>query len=372
MVSFEVVIMQKSLALKTTLGVAAICAAGLLIALSTMRAQSPQSAAPAAAPAASPQAASSPVVAQVDGEPITAAQLDKALGPSLDKLEQQIYDMRRQQLDELIAQRLVTKEAAKRGMTVDALMAAEVTAKITPVADADVEKFYEANRARLPQQPDIKQQIRRYLENQREGERRDAYVSELRERSKVAVSLAPPPVTRVTVDIQGAPSKGPESAPVTIVEFSDFHCPFCRRVQPTLDQLLAKYPGKIRLVYKDLPLDSLHPQARVAAEAAQCAHEQGKFWPYHDKLYERGTDTSAATLTAVATEAGLDVTAFGQCLASGRQKAAVQRSLDEGEGFGATGTPTFFINGRMMSGALPLETFTRVIDEELAGTVQTR
>ena len=364
--------MQKSLALKTTLGVAAICAAGLLIALATMRAQSPSTAAQTTAPATAGAPATSAVVAQVDGEAITAEQLDKALGPSLDKLEQQIYEMRRQQLDELIAQKLVTKEAARRGMSVDALMDAEVTAKITPVADAEVDKFYEANRARLPQQPDIKQQIRRYLENQRGGERRDAYVDELRARAKVAVALTPPPVTRVTVNIEGAPSKGPENAPVTIVEFSDFHCPFCRRVQPTLEQLLAKYPGKIRLVYKDLPLDSLHPQARVAAEAAQCAHEQGKFWAYHDRLYERGTDTAAATLTAVATEAGLDVAAFGQCLESGRQKATVQRSLDEGESFGATGTPTFFINGRMMSGALPLETFTRVIDEELSGTVQTR
>jgi protein-disulfide isomerase len=143
-------------------------------------------------------------------------------------------------------------------------------------------------------------------------------------------------------------------------------------VQPTLEQVLAKYPDKIRLVYKDLPLDSLHPQARAAAEAAQCAHEQGKFWPYHDKLYERGPDASVATLTAVATDAGLDVAAFSQCLTSGRHKATVQRSADEAEGFGATGTPTFFINGRMMSGALPLETFTRVIDEELSGTAQTR
>ena len=359
--------MQKSLALKATLGVALVSVVGLLVALATMRAQSPPA---APAPAGAPPTPG--VVAQVDGEPITAAQLDKALGPSLDKLEQQIYEMRRQQLDELIAQKLVTKEAARRGVTVEALMAAEVTAKIAPVADADVDKFFEANRARLPQQPDIKEQIRRYLQNQREGERRNAYVSELREGAKVAISLAPPPVTRVTVDVAGAPSRGPEKAPVTIVEFSDFHCPFCRRVQPTLEQVLAKYPDKIRLVYKDLPLDSLHPQARAAAEAAQCAHEQGKFWPYHDRLYERGSDASVATLTAVATDAGLDVAAFSQCLASGRQKAAVQRSADEAEGFGATGTPTFFINGRMMSGALPLETFTRVIDEELSGAVQTR
>jgi protein-disulfide isomerase len=359
--------MQKSLALKTTLGVAIVCVAAVLIALGTMRAQSPAGAPPQAAVPA-PRA----VVAEVDGESITAAQLDKALGTSLDKLEQQIYEMRRQQLDELIAQKLVTKEAARRGMTIEGLLAAEVTAKITPVTDADVDQFFDANRARLPQQPDIKQQIRRYLETQRQGDRRDAYVRGLRDGAKVTVSLAPPPVTRVTVDIAGAPSRGPENAPVTIVEFSDFHCPFCRRVQPTLEQLLAKYPGKIRLVYKDLPLDSLHPQARVAAEAAQCAHEQGKFWPYHDKLYERGTDTSTATLTAVAADAGLDVPAFSQCLASGRQKATVQRSLDEGESFGATGTPTFFINGRMMSGALPLETFSRIIDEELSGAVQTR
>lgn len=366
--------MQTSFAMKTALAIALACVIGLAAVLAMRGQHPPGTTAPGSSPSAATAspAASAAAVAEVDGETITADQVDKALGPALDKLEQQIYDMRRQQLDQLIADRLVKREADRRGVTVEALLAAEVGQKVAPVTDADVEQFFQANKERLPQQPDIKPQIKQYLQNQREGERRDAYVKSLRDGAKVAVTLAPPPVTRVTIDIAGAPFKGPEDAPITLVEFSDFHCPFCRRVKPTLAELLARYPDKIKLVYKDLPLDSLHPAARSAAEAARCAHDQGKFWPFHDKVYERAPDASPATLKAIATEVGLDLGAFDGCVSSGKHRDTVRRSVAEAEGFGATGTPAFFINGRLVAGALPLEQFTRVIDEELAGTVRSR
>jgi protein-disulfide isomerase len=155
---------------------------------------------------------------------------------------------------------------------------------------------------------------------------------------------------------------------VTVIEFSDFHCPFCRAVQPTLNALLEKYPRQVRLEYRHLPLDNLHPQARRAAEASWCADRQGRFWAFHDRLYASGSDASAATLARLAKEAQLDVAAFEQCLASGDAKAPVQRDVEEAQRHGIGGTPGFLVNGRLLSGNMPLDAFVEVIEEELAQT----
>jgi protein-disulfide isomerase len=313
---------------------------------------------------ASPQPAAT--VATVDGQPITAAELDAALGTSLSKLEQELYDLKKERLDAMIAERLLQREAARRGIEMKQLVAQEITGKVAPATDQEVDAFYEANKARLPNAPDIKAQIKQYLGNQRAQARSQAYVQELRQQAKVEVTLPAPPVRRTDVNIDGAPIRGPKTAPVTVVEFSDFHCPFCKRVQPTLLQLLAKYPEQVRLVYKDLPLDSLHPQARRASEAARCAGDQGKFWEYHDKLYEGGPDTSPEYLKKLATDVSLDVAAFDQCLADGRHKPGIQSDLEQASRLGLSGTPAFFINGRALSGALPFEQFVKVVDEELS------
>lgn len=320
------------------------------------------------APASPPASATggSAVVAEVGGERITASELDRSLGTALDKLQQQVYDLRRDRLDALIAEKIARQEAARRGITVDQLLQTEVAPKVAPVTQQDVDQFFEANKARIPaDQPDIKDQIRRYLQGQRTQQAQAAYLRDLRAKAAVTVSLPPPEVTRHEVVTADAPARGPADAPVTIVEFTDFHCPFCRRVQPTLDELLKKYPTQVRLVFKDLPLDSLHPQARQAAEAARCAGDQGKFWPFHDQLFARGPDATPAALKAIATETGLDVAAFEQCTASGKHREGVQRDVQEAQRLGAEGTPAFLINGRFLSGAQPLEAFVRVVDEEL-------
>jgi protein-disulfide isomerase len=310
------------------------------------------------------------VVAEIDGQPIQLGELERALGPALDRLQQQMYEMKRQKLDEMIGERLLEREAVARGTTVEALMQSEVFGKAGAVTDADVDRFYEQNRARLPDQPNIMDQIRTYLQQQRLAAQRETFVASLREKGKVVVSLEPPPVTRYDVRTEGAPFRGPADAPVTIVEFSDFHCPFCRRVKPTLAELLKRYPKEVRLVYRDLPLDSLHPEARRASEAARCAHDQGQFWAYHDELYNRGPDASPAALAAVAQTVGLDLPVFEQCLASGTHREAVQRDVDEATSLGANGTPAFFVNGRLLSGAQPLEAFVAVIEQELQTTGQ--
>jgi protein-disulfide isomerase len=314
--------------------------------------------------AASP--AASTTIAVVDGETITLADLEAALGTSLSKLEQDLYNLKKERLDAMIGEKLLAREAAKRGVDVSKLVETEVTSKIPPVTDAEVDAFHEANKARLPTSADIKSQIKQYLSQQRLQSRGQAFIAELRNASKVEVALPAPPIRRTTLQTEGAPIRGDAAAPVTVVEFSDFHCPFCKRVQPTLLELLDKYPGKVRIVYKDLPLDSLHPQARKVSEAARCARDQGKFWEYHDKVYGGSPDGSPEYLRKLASDLSLDMTAFDQCVTNGKHKAAIDADLAQAAQLGLTGTPAFFINGRALQGAQPLEAFMQVIDQELS------
>ena len=311
-----------------------------------------------ATPAEGPKNAGE-VLATVDGESITRGEVESALGATLAKLEEQAYQLRKQQVDELIADRLIAAEAKRRGTSVDALVAQEITAHVAAVTETDVDAFIEANRSRIPGDPKaLTGQIRAYLEHQRTAERREAFVNGLRQKASVAVHLAPPPVFRAQVESDGFPTRGSQQAPVTIVEFSDFHCPYCRAVQPTLTQLLQKYPGKVRLVYRHLPLDGLHPQARRVAEASWCADQQQKFWAFHDQVYAAGPDGSDAALKRLATASGLDMGQYEACMAKGQARASVQKDLDEGSAHGLTGTPGFFVNGRPLTGNQPLSAFT--------------
>ena len=306
-------------------------------------------------------------LAEVNDEAITAKDLESRLGAKLAKLEEQIYDLKRQELDSLIAQKLFAQEAAKRKISVAELLDAEVTAKVGLVTEKEIEDFYQANKGRMRgDETEVRQKIRAFLQQQKLTARREAFVESLRSQGKVVVRLQPPPVIRVEVSTEGAPIRGAADAPVTIVEFSDFECPFCKQAHPTLKQLLERYPGKVRLAYRDFPLDSIHPKARRASEAARCAHDQGKFWEYHDVLFTQSPQLAPNDLRRYAGQVGIDVTKFDSCLATGVHKAAVQRDLDEGNRLGITGTPAFFINGRTLTGAQPLEAFTRLIDQELA------
>ncbi|MCI0409804.1 MAG: thioredoxin domain-containing protein [Acidobacteria bacterium] len=324
-------------------------------------------------PSASAQTPATGPLAEVNGEAITGEDLDRALGAKLAQLEEQIYNLKRRELEALIAERLVAQEARRRGMSVAALLDAEVTAKVELVTEQEIEVFYQANKTRLRgEEAVVRQQIRTYLQQQKLAVRRERFVESLRSQARIFVRLQSPPVVRVEVSTDGAPVRGTAEAPVTLVEFSDFHCPFCKRVQATLTQLLERYPGKVRLVYRDFPIDSLHPQARRAAEAARCAQDQGKFWDYHDLLYAEAPKASPEDLGRYAAQVGLDVPTFERCLSGDVHRAAVQRDLDEGSRLGVTGTPAFFINGRPLSGAQPLEAFARVIEEELARPARPR
>ena len=307
-------------------------------------------------------------LAEVNGQPITEEEIDKAIAGQLGKLNEQIYNLRQQRLEAVIRDRILAQEAARRGITVPKLLDTEVTAKVGLVSENEIEQFYQANKGRLGagDEMEIRDQIRGRLQSQKVSAQRDTFVQSLRKNAKVVINLEPPPVTRVAVSTDGAPARGGAKAPVTIVEFSDFHCPFCKRVVPTLKELETKYGDKVKVVVRDYPIDQLHPGARKAHEAARCAGEQGKFWEFHDVLFTGEPDSSPQRLKAYAKQVGVDVAKFDGCVASGKAKELVQKDIDEAGRLGINGTPAFFINGELISGAQPLDSFVRVVDRELA------
>jgi protein-disulfide isomerase/DNA-directed RNA polymerase subunit F len=306
-------------------------------------------------------------LAEVEGETITSSEVEKILGARLAKLEEQLYAMKQQALDALIGERLLAQESAKRNISVQALLDSEVTAKVAPVTESEIETIYQKNKSRLKgEEATLRDQIRVYLQNQNRATRREAFLQSLRSQAKVVVHLRAPSAFWADVAVEGAPFRGLATAPVTIVEFSDFHCQYCKQVQTSLAQLLSRYSDKVKLVYRNFPIDSLHPGARKAAQAAQCAKDQGKFWAYHDKLYASEPDASPEKLKAFAEEVGLDLSGFEGCLSSGKYQAIVEKDIEEITRLGVTGTPAFFINGRLLSGTHPLETFVRAVEEELA------
>ena len=310
------------------------------------------------------------VVATVAGSRITLGEVDaRALAvPAANfgnlPLSQALYEARRAMLDEMIGNRLIDADAKARGVDRDVVVQQEITSKVTQPSDGDVAEWYKSNQQRV-QGASLEQvaaPIRSLLVQERTSAARRTYVDRLKASTAVAVTLDPP---RVTVSDDGRPSKGPAGAPVQIIEFSDFECPFCFRVNPTVAQVLSTYGDRVRLVYRHLPLPN-HPNARPAAEASACANEQGRFWEYHDRLFANQSRLATADLKQHAADLGLDTAKFNTCVDSRRFQKDVDADLDAAQLLGVSGTPHFFINGRALSGAQPLESFKAIIDEELA------
>ena len=316
------------------------------------------------------QQTSDDVVATVGSARITLGEVDaRALSaPAANfgnlPLGQALYEARRAVLDEMIGNRLIDADAKTRGVDRDALVQQEITAKVAAPSDAEVADWYKANQQRV-QGATLEQvaaPIRALLTQERTTAARAVYVDRLKTSTAVTVTLAPP---RVAVSDAGRPSKGPANAPVQIIEFSDFECPFCFRANPTVAQVLTTYGDRVRLVYRHLPLPN-HPNARPAAEASACANDQGRFWDYHDRLFANQSKLSVPDLKQHAAELKLDTEKFNACLDARRFQKDVDADLDAAQLLGVSGTPHFFINGRALSGAQPFDAFKAVIDEELA------
>ena len=304
----------------------------------------------------------SEVAAEIDGQPVTVAELDAWIkedlfrGQAADPSE--LFELRDSALQQMFEERALEAEAQRRGVDIATLIDQEVAAQ-GALTDTELRAWYDENRARLnnAEFEDIQDQIRSFLERQRFGTAREAIL----ESSQFTVYLEPP---RVEVAAVG-PSKGPADAPVTIVEFSDFECPFCSRVLPTLDQVMARYPNQVRIVYRNFPLRN-HPRAGPAAEAALCAGEQEKFWVFHDMLFANSRKLSDDDLNGYAEELELDMPAFEACYTERRFAEQVARDFREGQAAGVTGTPAFLVIGVSLWGARPASDFYRTIDAELA------
>jgi protein-disulfide isomerase len=318
----------------------------------------------AAPPASSAAPNAEETAAEVGGRAITMKEVDARAAGGLQRLEQERYELRRQALDEIVAERLLDAEAARRGVSRDALVQAEVVSKVPAPTPEQVRMVYERSRDRIGDRSfgEVAPQIERSLREQALAERQAQFHSELRGATAVTLRLtAPRAALAVPAD---APALGPASAPVTIVGFLDYQCPYCHRAQAVVDRLVAQYQGKVRLVHQDFLLG--RPRSLPAARAARCAGDQGRFWEYHRNLLVQPGDMSDADLAARAAALSLDGGRFASCLGSGRHDAAIEKAVNDGHALGITGTPTYFINGRRLVGAQPFEQFQELIEDELS------
>jgi len=307
--------------------------------------------------------------ATIGNTAISLSELDTAIGARLNRIRNDEYNIRRNVLEDLIATKLIDAEAARRHVTSEDLFKTEIEGRITPPVLAEIEPFYDgvADHYQGLTKDQALAEIADGMRRQRIATRRAQFIKELRAAAGVKVNLEPP---RVAVKADG-PARGSASAPVTIVEFSDFECPFCGHAVETLQHVQKTYGDNVRIVFRDYPLFS-HRTAKRAAEAAHCADELGKFWEMHDRLFTKGGPLSDGDLYRFAGQAGIDHDKFDQCLTSGKYKEAWKPSQDEGNRVGVTSTPSFFINGRMLVGAAGYEVFSKIIDEELANTTPAR
>ena len=313
----------------------------------------------------------SDVAARVGDRTITVKELEErwqARNPAEHaETIQKLYDGRRAALDDIIAEMLLQRAAKAKGVTPDAFEEEEIGKRLKPVADSDVVTFYQANISQMQGRSldNVGPVIKNYLTQQRRDAARQDLITELRKSGPaVNVMLAVP---RATVALAATdPAIGSANAPITIVEFSDFQCPFCQRAAPTLKKVREVYGDKVRVVWKDYPLTQIHPQAFKASEAAHCAAEQGKFWEYHDRLFANQQALQPDDLKKYATDLGLDAAKFAPCLDSSKYAERVRDGVSAGSRLGVNSTPTLYINGRMLQGAQPFEAFQAVIDEELA------
>jgi protein-disulfide isomerase len=307
-----------------------------------------------------PEPATFSVVASVNGRSITLREIEQAAALPLYQIDQQRSQLLHQALQLKIDETLLEAEASRTGVSISQLLAeasqSEAIARLANLP-APVKRLSPGTTEDHPDHAashDLQEQARI----------RQALLVSLRRKADIRIALPPQESPILSVSVDDDPSMGPENAPITIVEFSDFQCPYCQKSVGTLKELRRLYGETIRVVYRDYPGPN-HPYATQAAEAAQCAGEQGKFWEYHDLLFDRQTPGKGWDFPALAKELGLQQDTFTACLTTGRYREEVIKDLRDGMKLGMTSTPTFFINGRPLVGAQPVAAFQALIDKLL-------
>ena len=307
-----------------------------------------------------------PVVALLGDHQISAAQVEARVKARLFKARQDEYDVQVDGVKELAFEQLQDQEAAKLGLTREAYYKREVTDKVQEPDDDEVQQIFTTYRARLPKDDDAaKTEVRRVLRGRNASQRAEAFKTQLLGSAKLRIMLEPP---RLAVPIEANdPAFGPATAAVSLVEFSDFQCPYCVRAQATIKQLRTEYGERVRFAFKQLPL-GMHPQARLAAGAALCAADQAKYWEAREWLFGHQGGVTADAVKGWAKDAGLDAAAYAKCIDENAHAKDIDADMASAEEAATSSTPTFFVNGRLLQGAMPIAQFRDVIDDELART----
>lgn len=305
--------------------------------------------------------------AKVGNIEVSYAELYKGVESDIYDAELKVWEIKMNRLQSVVLEKLMEMDPNKKGMTNDQYLEKYITKGAQPT-DKDVEAFIQERKIPAEHINDqMRGRIKKFLEIELKKKYIEQWIGSKTAKSPVEVYMKQPHRPVFEVQAGDAPFIGAADAKVTIVEFSDFQCPFCKKGATVMDELKKKYGNKIKIVFKQFPLP-FHNHAHQAAQAALCAHEQdkAKFWKFHDAMFDDQTKLDADGLKKTAATLGLNAADFDKCLGSGKMAAKVNADMEEGKNVGVKSTPTFFVNGQMVNGAHPVETFSEIIDAELA------
>ena len=307
-----------------------------------------------------PTTSTGKVVVEIDGKKITDADLQSKYSGRLFQARSTYYQAERQAVDEFIEEYLLERAAKAENVTVEQLLERHVNNAIPKDPPEEMLRLY--YEVVNPQGPysEVRPQLLEHLRKIRLAKAKAAYLQSLHSKASVTFGLQAP---RATISLKNTSVRGNADAPIMLIEYADYECPYCQEVQPVVDKILNEYKGKIAFVFKDLPLP-MHANAPKAAEAARCAETQGKFWEYHDLVLAK-KQLDLSKLKEYARDLKLDTANFDKCLDSGAKSELIAAELSEGQALGLNGTPSFFINGRAVVGNLTVEQLRDIINEEL-------
>lgn len=299
-------------------------------------------------------------VAEIDGAKITLAQFEQKHPAALFQARNAFYEAEKKAIDDYIEEYLLERAAQKEHLTIADLLEKHVNSTIAKDPDDEALRVYFEGLDTNETFETVRGKIREHLRERRIAKAKATYLQSLRKDARIELTLAPP---RAMVSLDNTPVRGSATAPLLLVEYADYECPYCQQIQPDLTKLEAEYKGKLAFAYKDVPLP-MHSRAQKAAEAAHCAGVQNKYWDYHDLLLAT-KELEIPQLKTKARQLGLDGKAFDACLESGEQAGLIRAQLGEAQALGIQGTPSFFLNGRFYSGSLPIEKLREAVEEEL-------
>jgi protein-disulfide isomerase len=306
------------------------------------------------------------VAAKIKGEEVTFDKLLDGVENDLYEAEMKVYELKMNQVRAMVLKKYMESDSAYKGDNDKFLDT--VIAKGAKVSEKEVNKF--ATERKIPKQnldDQLKGRIKQFLLKEKKQQAIDTWLARKTKKTPVEVYLKKPQRPVKDINVGSSPFMGKADAKVTVVEFSDFQCPYCSKGAEIMDQIKKKYKGKVKIVFKNFPLP-FHTHAKLAAAGALCAREQKEesFWKLHDLMFKDQSGLAKEGLVAKAKKIGLDEKKFSQCLDEKKFMKAVEDDMAEGKRVGVKSTPTFFVNGQMVNGAQPLEVFSEIIDEQMA------